>query len=239
MKILIIILSLLVHVSVAHAFMLFDVAWNDPPHSAGSAPATDLSGTSPDRPGEVQGATVRAGVAGFSGQAAVLSGGGNAFINFYQSPSFTSGVHRISWLASMLTMDPNTSVIAQSIDNVVSCSFLSGGNIRIYSGNSPDTIIGTWALGEIYQFETLLNLDSDTYDFYFNGNQVITGQALDSNASISQFGFQRPYGNSEFAIDNVQWEVISGIPEPGTLSLLMLGLPSLCYLRRRFQSHKQ
>ena len=213
--------------------MLFDVAWNDPPHSAGSVPATDLSGTTPDRPGEVQGTTVRADVAGFSGQVAVLSGEGNAFISFYQSPSFTSGVHRISWWAAMLTMDPNTSVIAQTIDNDLVCSFNRGGDITLFQNT-----IGTWALGEVYQFEALLNLDMDTYDFFFNANQVITGQPLDPNAIISQFGFQRPYGNSEFAVDNIQWEVMSGIPEPGTISLLMLGLPSLCFLRLRFQSQK-
>ena len=171
-------------------------------------------------------------MAGFSGQVAVLAGEGNSGIGFY-SPSFTSGVHRISWLAAMLTADPQSTVIAQMIDNDVNCNFLNTGNITLNQAT-----IGTWALGEIYQFEALLNLDSDTYDFYFNGNQVITGQALDSNASISQFGFQRPYGNSEFAVDNIQWEVISGIPEPGTISLLMLGLPSLFCLRRRFQSQK-
>jgi hypothetical protein len=109
------------------------------------------------------------------------------------------------------------------------CSFINGGDITLNQDS-----IGTWALGEVYQFEALINLDMDTYDFYFNGSQLITGQALEPNASISQFGFQRPYGNSEFAVDNIQWEVMSGIPEPGTLSLLMLGLPSLCFLRRRF-----
>jgi hypothetical protein len=71
MKKIFIIIALLMPVSVAQAFMLFDVAWNDPPHSAGSVPATDLSGTTPDRPGEVQGTTVRADVAGFSEKGSV------------------------------------------------------------------------------------------------------------------------------------------------------------------------
>ena len=244
MKKLFITIALLVKGTSVFAFMMFDVTWDNPPHQVGQAPTTEYILTPPDRPTEVQGAIIRDSVAGFSGQVAVLAGEGNAGIGFtqlsnsYTQVSFTSGVHRISWLAAILTMDPNTSVIAQSIDNDVSCSFLNGGNIRVYSGNSSDTIIGTWALGEVYQFEALLNLDMDTYDFYFNGNQVITGQPLDPNAIISQFGFQRPYGNSEFAVDNIQWEVMSGIPEPGTISLLMLGLPSLCILRRRFQSQK-
>ena len=229
----VIFIAMLMLVPTAQAFMLLEVAWTSPPHTVGSAPATDPSGTFPDRPSIAQQTTIHNNILGFDGQVAVLDGAENSFIGFYQSSSFTSGVHRISWLAAMLTSDPSTEVIAQSIDNDVSCSFLRGGNIRVYSGDSPDTIIGTWALGEVYQFEALLNLDSDTYDFYFNGNQIITGQALDSNASISQFGFQRPYGSSEFAVDNIQWEVMSSIPEPGTLSLILIGLPSLCFARKR------
>ena len=230
---------LLMLVPTAHAFMMFDVSWNDPPHAVGSAPATDSSGTSSDRPTTVQQATIRDDIAGLDGQAAVLDGAENSVIGFSPNPSFTSGVHRISWWAAMLTSDSATEVIAQSIDNDVSCSFLRGGNIRVYSGDSPDTIIGTWALGEVYQFEALLNLDLDTYDFYFNGNQVITDQALDPNASISQFGFQRPYGSSEFAVDNIQWEVVSGIPEPSTVSLLLLGMPSLCFAYGKLNPRKQ
>lgn len=239
MKIMIGVVALLMQVPAAFAFMMFDVTWDNPPHQVGQAPATEYILTPPDRPTEVQGAIIRDSVAGFSGQVAVLSGEGNAGMvftqlsNSYTQVNFTSGVHRISWLAAILTMDPNTSVIAQTVagqtGNPVVCSFINGGDITLNQDS-----IGTWALGEVYQFEALINLDMDTYDFYFNGSQLITGQALEPNASISQFGFQRPYGNSEFAVDNIQWEVMSGIPEPGTLSLLMLGLPSLCFLRRRF-----
>jgi len=231
-------IGMLMLVSTAHAFMIVDVMWNDPPHTVGSAPATDSSGTSPDQPSIAQQTTIRNNISGFDGQVAVLDGAENSFIGFSQNTSFTSGVHRISWWAAMLTSDSATEVIAQSIDNDVSCSFLRGGNIRVYSGDSPDTIIGTWELGEIYRFEALLNLDADTYDFYFNGSQVITGQTLEPNASFSQFGFQRPYGSSEFAVDNIQWEVVSGIPEPVTISLLMLGLPALCIMRYQYQSQK-
>lgn len=232
-------IGILMLVSTAHAFMIVDVMWNDPPHTVGSAPASDPSGTSPDRPTTVQQATIRNDIAGFDGQVAVLDGVENSFIGFSQNTSFTSGVHRISWWAAMLTSDPATDVIAQSIDNEVSCSFLRGGDIRVYSGDSPDTIIGTWALGEVYQFEALLNLDTDTYDFYFNGSQVIASQALEPNASFSQFGFQRPYGSSEFAVDNIQWEVVSGIPEPSTVSLLLLGMPSLCFAYGKLNPRKQ
>ena len=221
-----------------HAFMLYDISWDNPPHEIGSAPSTDSSGASPDRPTSVQQVTTRDNISGMDGPAAVLEGYENSFIGFFPNQTFTSGVHRISWWAAMLTMDPNTSVIAQTVagqtGNPVACSFINGGDITLNQNT-----IGTWALGEIYKFETLLNLDSDTYDFFFNGNQVITGQALEPNANISQFGFQRPYGSSEFAVDNIQWEVIPGIPEPGTISLLMLGLPSLCFLRGRLQSHNQ
>ena len=235
----VVVIGMLMLASTAHAFMIVDVMWNDPPHTAGSAPATDSSGTSPDRPTIAQQTTIHNNVSGFDGQVAVLDGSENSFIGFSQNSSITSGVHRISWWAAMLTSDSATEVIAQSIDNDVSCSFLRGGNIRVYSGDSPDTIIGTWALGEVYQFEALLNLDLDTYDFYFNGNQVITDQALDPNASISQFGFQRPYGSSEFAVDNIQWEVVSGIPEPSTVSLLLLGMPSLCFAYGKLNPRKQ
>ena len=227
----VVVIAMLILVPAAQAIMLLDVAWNSPPHTVGSAPATDSSGTSPDQPTIAQQTTIRNNVTGFDGQVAVLDGAENSFIGFYQSPSFTSGVHRISWWASMLTMDPNTSVIAQSIDNDVSCSFLRGGNIRV----GVDTIIGSWTLGEVYQFEALLNLDLETYDFYFNGNQVIFDQTLDPDANISYLMFQRPYGSSEFAVDNIQWEVVSGIPEPGTVSLLMLGMPMLCFARHRIQ----
>ena len=230
---------LMLVVSPARAFMIVDAMWNDPPHTVGSAPATDPSGTSPDQPTIAQQTTIRNNIAGFDGQVAVLDGAENSFIGFSQNTSFTSGVHRISWWAAMLTSDPATDVIAQSIDNEVSCSFLRGGNIRVYSGDSPDTIIGTWALGEVYQFEALLNLDTDTYDFYFNGSQVIASQALEPNASFSQFGFQRPYGSSEFAVDNIQWEVVSGIPEPSTVSLLLLGMPSLCFAYGKLNPRKQ
>lgn len=226
--------ALLILVPAAHAFMMFDVSWNDPPHAVGSAPATDSSGTSTDRPTTVQQATIRDDIAGLDGQAAVLDGAENSFIGFSQNPSFTSGVHRISWLAVMLTADPQSTVIAQTIDNDLYCTFLNTGNITLNQNT-----IGTWSLGTVYQFEALLNLDTDTYDFYFNGNQLVTGQALEPNASISQFGFQRPYGSSEFAVDNIQWEVVSGIPEPSTVSLLLLGMPSLCFAYGKLNPRKQ
>ena len=229
MKILFIVLSLLVQSYAAQAVMLINVAWDTPPHSVGASPVTDPSGSSPDRPTIAQQTTIRDNIGGLDGQAAVLDGAENSFIGFSQTPSFTSGVHRISWLAVMLSADPLSTVVAQTIDNDLYCTFLNTGNIALNQNT-----IGTWSLGTVYQFEALLNLDTDTYDFYFNGNQIITGQALEPDASISSFTFQRPYGSSEFAVDNIQWEVVSGIPEPGTALLLMMGLPSLFYLRSRF-----
>lgn len=211
------------------ADVFFDVDFENPPHTVGQPPAT---GPESDRPSDTQLTVVDNDISGFSGQVGrFTSDGMNAYASFPLQSSVTSGIHSISWDAAMLSLDSSDGLqVAMTIGGGdgtgidLSTQFLTGGDIVVTdpSDGGFGEVISTWSLGEVFQFHALLDLDNDTYDYFLNGSQVIDDQSLETDASIYSAVFQRPFVNSEFALDNFRWETVA-IPEPGTLTLLGLG----------------
>ena len=219
------------------ADILFNVDFENPPHVLGQAPTT---GTATDRPFDTQLMVVDSGIAGFSGQVGrFTSDGVNAYSVFALPSAMSSGIHSIIWEASMLTFDASDGLqvgmtIGEGGGTAIDLNtrFLNTGNIVVsdpFDGASQE-IIGTWSLGQVFQFQALLNLNNDTYDYFLNGNQVIYGQSLQTDASISTAVFQRPFVTSEFAFDNFRWEIV---PEPSTISLLLVGVMGGVFSRKR------
>lgn len=219
------------------ADILFNVDFENPPHVLGQAPTT---GMAPDRPFDTQLTVVDSGIAGFSGQVGrFTSDGVNAYSVFALSSAMSSGIHSIIWEASMLTFDASDGLqVGMTIGegggtaNDLITLFLTSGNIVVFDpgdGGNGETI-GTWSTGQVFQFQALLNLNNDTYDYFLNGNQVIYGQSLQTDASISTAVFQRPFVTSEFAFDNFRWEIV---PEPSTISLLLVGVAGMLWRRKR------
>ena len=64
------------------------------------------------------------------------------------------------------------------------------------------------------------------------------GIASDADLSYVNFS-QYQYLGLQAGIDNFQWEVNASIPEPSTVSLLLLGLPSLGFAHGIFKPRKQ
>lgn len=229
MKYLIVVIFLLLPVSVAQADMFYNVDFEDPPHILGQVPTT---GTGIDRPYQTQLTVIDSGISGFSGQAGRFTDvGSNAYTWFLLGSSVTSGIHSISWDAAMLSLDSSDGLqVAMTIGGGdgtgidLSTRFLTGGNIVVSDpfDSVGEEVIDTWSVGEVFQFQALLDLNNDTYDYFLNGSQVIDGQSLETDASISEVMFQRPFVTSEFTLDNFRWEY-TPIPEPTTLTLLGLG----------------
>lgn len=220
---------------------LYNVNFDDPPHTLNNAPANDLTGTATDRPFDTQLALISSGNPGFDGQYARLTdSGSNAYI-FFGSPTETyeTSLHSIMWEASMLAFDPSDGLqVGMTIGGGngtgidLNTRFLSSGSIVVSDpfDLAGEEVVGTWSTGQVFQFHAILDLDNDTYDYFLNGSQVIFGQSLESGASISAVSFQRPFVTSEFGLDNFSWTIV---PEPATALLVMGGLIVSLGIRRR------
>lgn len=222
----------------AHADIVYNVTFEDPPHVVGQEPATGISSDCPLSP--ASGWEIRDDIAGFGSQSAVLAGGtGGGLLNFGPGSVFDSGIHSILWDASVLTLDISSGLQVATLigggDGALTdlgINFLANGNLTVYdpadSGN--EEVIDTWLPGEVFQFQVLMNLDTDTYDFFLNGSQVIYGQPLEADASFTGVSYQRPFSSAGFALDNFRWEVV---PEPSSILLFLCGGCVLAGLRRR------
>lgn len=210
----------------AHADIIYNVTFEYPPHVVGQEPAT---GTGSDRPlSPASGWEIRDDIAGFGSQVAVLPVTGGGLLNFGPGGVFDAGIHSIMWDASILTPDPSeplqvVTLIGGGDDALtdLGINFLVNGDLTVYdSASIGNVVIGTWLPGDVFQFHALLNLETDTYDFFLNGNQVIYGQTLETDASITGVSYQRPFSTAGFALDNFRWEVV---PEPSSVLLLLSG----------------
>ena len=85
-------------------------------------------------------------------------------------------------------------------------------------------------------FQVLMNLDADYYSFWFDGTLLEDTVSIPADANLWAVGFgQNQTLGLQAGLDNFHWEA-TGIPEPGTISLLLLGLPLLCFVRHRFKT---
>lgn len=216
----------------ANAFMLYDIDFEPPTYSNGQNIGTG------------DGQTIRNDITGFIGQVLLIHDGGS--ISYSAPEAYTSGVHRIRWNMGAPAGQSAATLITAQLASSESTIFSS----RISMGHPQGQVI-TYGVGwdydpgapfnfdQSYLLEILVNLDANYYDFWLDGVQLSDHIEIASDSTLGFVSFsQNQYIGLQAAVDNFQWEVMSAIPEPGIISLLMLGLPSLCYFRRRFQSPK-
>lgn len=214
----------------ANAFMLYDIDFEPPAYTNGQMVGGGSAGP------------VSSSINGFITQALLLQNGGG--ITYYSPESYTSGIHRISWdfavpveqSASTIIsarFDGNVSVIPFRFATDMSTDF-TGPVIGYPGGTTP------FNFGQSYSFEVLMDLDADYYDFWLDGillNDHV-GIAPDTDLGWVSFG-QGQYIGLQAGLDNFKWEVNSAIPEPGTVSLLLLGLPALGLARHLIPTQKK
>lgn len=209
----------------ANAFMLYDIDYEPPAYTNGQY---------------INGGTTRIisdSINGFISQALLLQDGGG--INYEASTSYTTGIHRISWDFAV--------PVEQQAQELISCNLVGTGTpmftAEMTSAGQSITYPGgsiPFAVAQSYSFEVWMDLDANYYDFRIDGNLLNdhVGIAEDADLWYVNFG-QGQYMGLQAGVDNFQWEVNPSIPEPSTVSLLLLGLPTLCFTHGILKPRKQ
>ena len=207
--------------------IIFNVDFEDPPHTAGAQAA---NGSPPDYVTTGGFGITYVPEFGSQGASTTASGSGNSML-FDSGTTYASGVHSISWdwiqYAYAPVFIPDSGVnIGPSVWNLSHVR----GSVSLSPYDSPDDpYSGTYSTGIVYSYSFLLDLDADSYDFAINGTTVVDGGALSNTVSLSSVTFYNPWG-SDHAVDNFRWEIV---PEPSTLVLISLGLLGVCGRWRR------
>ena len=244
MKRYIVLVVCLFAVSTAHAILIYNITWDNPPHRVGRPPAVDLTGSSSDRPRDAQKVVIRDDVDIFDNEpVAVFTDQGYAYLAFRPAMTetvSTSGTHLLTWSAAVLSFSHSQLTTAVRADNFYfNCHFLNSGRISVVPGEDLDGI--TWSLGNVYDFEMLFDLDNHLFSFSIDGKSCYE-VALSEDVAFYGFQFGRiPYyggayspRTGELAIDNIRWEYTpKAIPEPTTLGLLLLGSGLLAAKRKK------
>ena len=216
----------------ANAFMLYDIDFEPPTYVNGQNVGTG------------SGQTIHNDIAGFIGQALLIHDGG-AMIYF--SPSdYSSGVHRISWDIAIPNGQSAGTIIGISLGlesstalwgSTVTSSHPSG-NVIEYGQGFPYPSGFPFDYDLSYAFDVLMDLDAHYYSFWVNGNLLEDHVAIADDAMLNSVRFgQNQIMGLQAGLDNFRWEVNAAIPEPGTTSLLLLGLPALCLTRYLLPVH--
>ena len=213
----------------ANAFMLHDIDFEPPAYTNG----------------QIIGSTglISDSINGFITQALLIQNGGA--ISYYAPESYTSGVHRISWDMVAPVEQQGDIITAQLMGS--SILFASGMTTAHPQGQVISYGIGwdydpavPFSFGQSYSFEVLMDLDANYYNFWLDGALLSdhVGISADANLEYMLFG-QNQYMGLQAGIDNFKWEVNAAIPEPGTASLLLLGLPALGMARHLIPTQKK
>lgn len=209
----------------ANAFMLYDIDYEPPAYTNGQMVGGGSAGP------------VSSSVNGFITQALLIQDGGG--ISYYAPEAYTSGTHRISWEFAVSSEQFGSEIIGAQFNGSSSIDFYtrmtsSGQSITYPGGSIPFNI------AQSYSFEILMDLDAHYYDFWIDGNLLNdhVGIAEDADLWFVNFGQDQTLG-LQAGIDNFQWEVNPSIPEPSTVSLLLLGLPTLCFTHGILKPRKQ
>lgn len=213
--------------------MIYNVTFEDPPHTLNSPVATAEGMV--DRPrGTIGSVITRDGVADFSSQVASLEPAG--LMSFFVSTPVNSGLVTLSWDLAMIDYGPNGPPEAAVL---IQTGSGGSGTMSLYWESDSDFRIGpqnvaTVTLGEQDHYEFLFDLDNDVYDFAFNGAPILTNQALDASFDIQNvlFGAENTRAPT-YAVDNFRWEVV---PEPSTWLLISTGCLAAVYGRRLLEA---
>jgi len=215
----------------ADAFMLHDIDFEPPTYTNG----------------QIIGSTglISDSINGFITQALLIQNGGA--ISYYAPESYTSGVHRISWDMVAPTEQGASSLLTAQLDGGGSVLFAArmttshplGQVIAYEHGGSYDPAV-PFNFGQSYSLEVLMDLDANYYNFWLDGALLSdhVGIAPDADLGLVSFG-QDQYMGLQAGVDNFRWEVTPAIPEPGTVSLLLLGLPALGMARHLIPTQKK
>ncbi len=228
-----VVLSLAIAVPPTLGDMIYDVSFEDPPHTLDSAVATGADQS--DRPyGTIGSVVTRSGLGDFSTQVASLEPAG--LMSFFSTTPVQSGLVTLSWDMAILdfgSSGPDTAAV------LIQTGSSGSGSMSMYWQTDFDFTIGganvaTFALGQQDHYEFLLDLDNDTFDFAFNGSPVLTNQTLAGNFDVQNvlFGAENLESPS-YAVDNFKWDVV---PEPSTWLLISTGCLAAVYGRRLLET---
>lgn len=212
--------------------VIYNVTFEDPPHSLNTAV---VSGSGSDRPIWAVGSVIaRSGVADFTSQVASFEPAGQ--LGFYSVAPPSTGLVLLSWDMALTAFGPGgpdtAAVLIQtspSGNGSMSMFWQTDNDFRIGS-----TEISSFTLGEQDHYEFLFDLDNDQYDFAFNGVALLTNQLLDASFDVQNvlFGAENLRSPS-YAVDNFRWEVV---PEPSTWLLISTGCLAAVYGRRLLET---
>ena len=227
-----VVLSSAVAVPPTFGDMIYNVTFEDPPHTVDNPVATGANMS--DRPRDTIGTVMtRSAVADFSSQVASLEPAG--LMNFFTTNIVSSGLVLISWDLAMLSFGPGGNADTAQV------SFEPSGVSPLIMNwqRDSDFVIGgnnvaTFTLGQQDHYEFMLDLDNDTYDFAMNGSPILTNQALQAGFNVNYVNFNSANLESpSYAVDNFRWEVV---PEPSTWLLLSTGCLAAVYGRRLLET---
>ncbi len=209
--------------------IIFNVDFEDPPHSAGSQAA---NGPPPEY--VTSGGFGIAYVPEFGSQGAqtIAPGSLDSSMLFDSGTTYESGVHSITWDWIQYSYSSYPFGIDSAINvgpSQINLVHDNGNVALLQTGVLVDPYGGSYSTGVVYGYSLLIDLDSYSYDFMINGTTVLDDAALSDDASISSVQFNNPWG-SDHAVDNFRWEIV---PEPSTLVLISLGILGVCGRWRR------
>lgn len=219
-----ILLNLLVfEVASSSGDIIYDVTFEDPPHTLGSQVVT---GSASDRPsGADPSVVIRSGLADFTTQVASFEPAG--YMQFYPGFTTASGVISLNWDLAMLSMSAGLYQGHVGIEpdsglggGPLILNFLNSDTIQVQTPSGDFVNIASFTLGQHDAFAVTLDLDANRYSVSVNGAPQIQDDSLGSDWNLRHVTFSAGYLETpQYAVDNFRWETI---PEPSTLALLAL-----------------
>jgi len=140
--------------------------------------------------------------------------------------SYASGIHVISWDASVDAFDPTTGWPGIVV-NIYGTDISVANGSFILNGTNYST--GGFSYGSVLQYQVTLDLDAHTTSFYINDVPYVSMEAIGDSSLLSSIVLQHPANNNAL-VDNFRWEVV---PEPSSIILLLCGGCILAGARRR------
>jgi hypothetical protein len=166
----------------------------------------------------------------------LYSNGTNATLATFEADmAYTNGTHNITF--DMIHLGSNSGGFASFGDFAGLGVNTALGQIGVspFDGNP---ILFDKTFGDIFSFSWTFNLDEHWFDVYLDGNLLIDHGVLAEGVVLDNVRFQTETGYLQWrdtAIDNFYWSVTTAdaIPEPATVTLLLLGGGFLAAKKRK------